>query len=390
MLRAAVLVIALTTAFAAAAPAFAAVPVGNIVQNPGAEQGSGANNTVDKPVVPGWTPTGSFTAVRYGAPDYPTLDDGSRAAGDKNFFVGGPASASSSGEQTIDVSGAAPEIDTGTLGWTLSAFIGGYASQGDNASVTANFKDAAGNVFAFRTIGPVTTADRRSKTALLPRSAFGTVPAGTRSIQLLIVATRTEGSYNDGYVDNVNMTLGPHAPDPVFAKTFEATPVSGAVLIQVPGSTKFVSLASVRSIPVGSIIDTRKGRVRLEAANGKGGFSFADFYQGVFKLTQDKRDKGIVQLGLFGASFKSCGKGGIASGKKSKSIRHLWGQGSGKFRTVGRFASATIRGTTWLTDDQCGGTLVRVTTGAVTVRDLPKKKNVVVTAPKRYFAAAKR
>ena len=386
----------LTIALAAAAllalpsAAGAVVPQGNIVVNPGAEAGPGATNVTDKPSLPGWSTTGSMTAVRYGAVDFPTLEDGSRAAGDSNFFAGGPGSASASAQQTIDVSAAAPEIDGGNLGWNLSAFIGGFSSQGDNATVTVDFLDGAGNAFGFRTIGPVTPQDRGDVTGLLSRSAFGTVPPGSRGIRISLIATRSNGSYNDGYVDNVAMTLGPPPPAPTFAKTVEATPVSGAVFARLPGSKRFVPIASVESLPVGSIVDARKGRVRLRASDGKAGFSFADFYQGQFKLLQDKRDEGIVRLDLFGGNFKRCGRGGIAAGKKNKSVRHLWGQGSGKFRTAGRFASATLRGTTWLTDDQCGGTLVRVTVGTVAVRDLPRKRDVTVTAPKRYFAKARR
>ena len=82
-------------------------------------------------------------------------------------------------------------------------------------------------------------------------------------------------------------------------------------------------------------------------------------------------------------------KVGAKSGK-SKSVRRLWGQGSGKFRTQGRFASATVRGTTWLTNDRCDGTQVQVTTGTVTVRDLVQKRDVPVTAPGTYFAKARK
>jgi hypothetical protein len=53
-----------------------------------------------------------------------------------------------------------------------------------------------------------------------------------------------------------------------------------------------------------------------------------------------------------------------------------------------RYASATIRGTRWLTDDRCNGTLVRVAQGSVTVRDLPRRKSLVLRAPKSYFAAS--
>jgi len=77
-----------------------------------------------------------------------------------------------------------------------------------------------------------------------------------------------------------------------------------------------------------------------------------------------------------------------AAKKKPKSIRHLWADGSGAFRTQGRYAAAAIRGTIWKTDDRCDGTLVKVTKGAVTVRDLPKRKNVTVKAPRQYLALA--
>lgn len=370
--------------------ATAVVPQGNLVQNAGAEAGQGATDSVSQPPVPGWQVTGTFTAVQYGTSGFPAVADGSRVGGDKNFFAGGPSAPTSTASQTIDVSGAAPEIDGGNLGFTLSAFIGGFSTQGDNASVGAIFLDGSGTALAGHTIGPVTPAQRQNQTILLPQSTSGTVPSGTRTIQILITATRTDGQYNDGYADNVDLTLGPPPAQPVFAKSVEVTPVSGTVLVQVPGSKKFVALASARTIPTGSIVDARHGRVRIQAADGKGGFSFADFYQGEFKLLQPAKEKGITDLDLFGGSFKSCGRGGIAAGKKTKSVRHLWGQGSGKFRTVGRFASATVRGTTWFTDDECGGTLVRVTSGEVTVRDIPKKRNVVVTAPQRYFAAAKK
>ena len=47
---------------------------------------------------------------------------------------------------------------------------------------------------------------------------------------------------------------------------------------------------------------------------------------------------------------------------------------------------ATVRGTKWLVQDSCAGTLTRVTKGAVTVRDNVKHTTVVVRAGKRYLA----
>jgi len=64
----------------------------------------------------------------------------------------------------------------------------------------------------------------------------------------------------------------------------------------------------------------------------------------------------------------------------------LWGNGKGRFRTTGRFAAATVRGTSWKIEDRCDGTVVSVTTGTVSVRDLRLKRNVVVTAGHSYLA----
>ena len=52
----------------------------------------------------------------------------------------------------------------------------------------------------------------------------------------------------------------------------------------------------------------------------------------------------------------------------------------------GRYAAATVRGTNWETVDRCDGTLIQVKRGAVAVKDLVKKKTVVVKAGQTYLA----
>jgi hypothetical protein len=54
----------------------------------------------------------------------------------------------------------------------------------------------------------------------------------------------------------------------------------------------------------------------------------------------------------------------------------------GKFRTRGRFAAATVRGTEWGMRDRCDGTFTRVQRGVVVVRDLKKHRNVVLRSGK--------
>jgi hypothetical protein len=148
----------------------------------------------------------------------------------------------------------------------------------------------------------------------------------------------------------------------------------------VPGSTSYVPLVGPEQVQDGSIIDARKGRVRITIDNGRGGLDTAEVYGGSFKgcPTAPTNPK-IATLSRRKAKKQSQGK----------SVRHLWGSGEGAFRTVGRFSSATVRGTTWLTDDRCQGTLTKVTAGKVGVRDFVLKKTVVLKRGKSYFAQPK-
>jgi hypothetical protein len=172
---------------------------------------------------------------------------------------------------------------------------------------------------------------------------------------------------------------------PVLGEAVDATVVKGIVLVKLPGASSFTELTHTSQIPVGSIVDATKGRVRVVEALPGGKTRSADFYTGVFRISQTR--DGLATMALFGGSFASCGKAKrAASAAKVKLIRQLWGSGHGRFRTKGRYAAASIRGTTWLTQDRCDGTLVRVTSGAVTVRDLVKRKNVVVSKGHSYLA----
>jgi hypothetical protein len=174
---------------------------------------------------------------------------------------------------------------------------------------------------------------------------------------------------------------------PVPVKKFNATTSDGNVTIKVPGSNTFVTLGPGAQIPVGTIVDTRKGRVTLvAAADKKGNTATADFFDGLFKVGQTKGKKPITELSLVEKlSCKGAGKAATAA-KKKKRKRRLWGDGHGKFRTKGSFSSATVRGTKWLVQDTCSTTTTRVKRGRVAVRDFVKDKTVLVKAGKTYVA----
>ena len=65
----------------------------------------------------------------------------------------------------------------------------------------------------------------------------------------------------------------------------------------------------------------------------------------------------------------TCGPATAAARRRKKRVRRLWGDGHGSFRTAGHYSAATVRGTRWLTEDRCDGTLTRVVRGTVEVED---------------------
>jgi len=96
--------------------------------------------------------------------------------------------------------------------------------------------------------------------------------------------------------------------------------------------------------------------------------------------------KRVSTLLLTGGNFKLCKARTTASvSAKRKPVRHVWGNAKGEFRTKGRFAAATVRGTLWLTTDFCEGTNIRVVRGKVDVFDRVKRKHFLVTAGHSLF-----
>jgi hypothetical protein len=372
-----------------AASAAAAVPPGNLLADPGAEAGPGAPDdaTIDPP--PGWTAIGSVTAVRYGASGgFPTAADAAALGGGANFFAGGPDSAASAATQTIDVSAAAVEIDAGGVSATVSGDFGGFGGQSDGATLTATFLDAAGAALGSVTSPAVTDADRNGATALLSRTASGAVPAGTRGIGVRLDLVRVDGAYNDGYADNLGLTLST-GPAPVFHKTVVAGRVSGTIRFRKPGAKTFVRLgAADQALPLGSTVDTTHGVMELSSAPRAGApAQTSRFYAGRFKVTQPGR---VTQLALT-QKLASCHRASAAAAKKKKPrTRKLWGNGKGSFRVRGRYSAATVRGTKWVVQDSCAGTLTRVVRGVVRVRDSVRHKTIVLRAGKRYLARPKR
>ena len=175
-------------------------------------------------------------------------------------------------------------------------------------------------------------------------------------------------------------------PRPEVGKTVNALLIAGKVRYRPPGADAFVALTDPVQVPVGTTFDTTGGRVTLIVASDQGTTENAWFYEGTFTVDQTMGPQPITTLSLAGA-LPSCpkGSGRAAATTRKRKSRHLWGDGKGRFRTSGRFAAATVRGTRWVVIDRCDGTLTRVVRGSVTVRDRVRNKTVVIRAGQQYL-----
>ncbi|MBI5107052.1 MAG: hypothetical protein HZB46_19080 [Solirubrobacterales bacterium] len=162
------------------------------------------------------------------------------------------------------------------------------------------------------------------------------------------------------------------------------------MVVTLPDGTRF-TLTGERAVPFGARVDARKGRVRITADDGRGGTYSAVFYDGVFVPSQrGTKARVIIELRLVEdvglASCPAPRKAAAARKKKPPRKRRLWGDGKGSFSIKGRHSAATARGTLWLVQDSCAGTLTQVRRGVVEVRDFTRRRTVRVQAGQRYVA----
>jgi hypothetical protein len=190
---------------------------------------------------------------------------------------------------------------------------------------------------------------------------------------------------------------------PVYGESFNLRPVSGTVLVKLPGTADFVPITDVQNVPEGTEVDANKGSVELTSGSDpSGGLQTAIFYFGRFVITYEPPKIGTVPTPpgsttnlvtqlllsepLTCPSSKQQRRTAAATAKK----RSLWGTGKGNFRTRGKFAAATVRGTYWFTQDTCTTTFEKTRVGEVDVYDFVLAKHIFVDAGQSYTAKKKK
>jgi hypothetical protein len=174
-------------------------------------------------------------------------------------------------------------------------------------------------------------------------------------------------------------------PPPTAGSTANLALASGTVSFTLPKSDDSVQLHGAAQVPIGTEVDTTDGVAKVTVARGPT-LDTSDFYDGDFTVLQPG-PRSLGELKLKGGNFLDCVSSFRALAKK-KPLRRLWGSGKGHFRTRGRYSSATVRGTKWLTEDLCDSTRITVVQGVVLVHDFVRNVDVSVPAGHSYRANA--
>ena len=246
------------------------------------------------------------------------------------------------------------------------------------SSVSASQGSCAGAAMLSCSLGWLTNGSSATITVTVTAASTGTATDAASVAQAGDVSD-PNGSNNAALASTtISAPMGSSVAPPVLDQSTDLAPVSGTVLVELPGSTTFVPVSAAENIPMGSTINATSGTVQITVALPNGTTETGQFYDGEFVVTQDAT--GRVFETLTGGSFAGCPAPGKASkhkhalvelaGAKKKAttvVRQLWGNAHGDFTTKGRYGSAAVSGTIWLTQDLCEGTYFRVTKDTIVV-----------------------
>ena len=190
---------------------------------------------------------------------------------------------------------------------------------------------------------------------------------------------------------------GGELPPPAVGESINVETTSGVVRVKRPGADFFEPLGDSAQLPARTVLDARDGALLLTSATGDGGNQTAAFTGAKFEVRQEPARAAVTELVLRGGDFEGCERldhdrratqirNGFIAARGARSRRGLWGTGRGRFRTRGRWGSATVRGTVWHVEDRCNGTLTTVTRGVVKVADFGLDRTATVRAGESYFA----
>ena len=99
-------------------------------------------------------------------------------------------------------------FDNFTVKFHLSAWLGGWDDNNDNARIGLEFYSRTSEILGQNvTLGPVLAVHRQNISCLLYRETTGTIPVGAAAMIVRLTISRTHNTYNDGYADDLVLRL---------------------------------------------------------------------------------------------------------------------------------------------------------------------------------------
>ena len=286
--------------------AFAALPQGNLVTNPGGEAGPGQTSTSNQDAVrfipPGWEwstvpeKEAGFVSAQYGAhPYFPSKAVSAQIGGGRNFLWAGYPLQRSVASQAIDVGAQAADIDAGGVKACLSGYLGSLRRNPDSSIQLALELLGEDGVARGRLSLPGVRGATLTETTLLRRAGQLAVPAGTRGLRVVLTGQRpVSGGAIYGYADNISVGLTTGSCEPVLAVRC----VGGALVATVTPA----SVARTQRVR----FSVRGGARTKQAADARAPFSS--------RFTMD----GLTGALTVTATVQQAGSGPIAITKRSR------------------------------------------------------------------------
>jgi hypothetical protein len=226
---------------------------------------------------------------------------------------------------------------------------------------------------------------------------------GTVQLTGTMEAISFSARYTRAQLDGVTFQVGGTAPPPPPVATPQPAPTTptapivpvagvrmvaqataGDVRVQTGPGEPFISLQDAAALPVGSVVDARKGRLELKSSVG-GSVQTASVAAGIFTIRQRRASAPVLALVTAKGRARACAS---RRTRPRGAVRKLVvSVPKGVLRTAGKKGVARGRNAAWTMADGCDGTLTTVRKGRVAVT--AGRRTVLVRPGRSYLIHAR-